>query len=315
YLGQAVEVAMQMKGVPIKMTWSREEDFTHDFPRPMQLARGRGRVQQGKITAFDLDSCAASMSASWFGRVFRPSAGPDPVIVAGAASQPFAIPNYRITGYRAPEMVPISSWRAPGANANAFFHECLFDELAHAAGADPLQERLRLCSYDVSRNVLETLGAACNWQGTDLGEGRGRGLAYCFSHGAGTAMVLDVTDTPDGIKLDDLWIVTDLGKALDPINLEAQLSGAAIFGLGHAMNCELTYADYGTEQFNYDSHDGMRIHQCPRIHVTVLENDPRIRGAGETGTPPAAPALANAIFAATGQRFREMPFHNFVDFL
>jgi isoquinoline 1-oxidoreductase beta subunit len=188
------------------------------------------------------------------------------------------------------------------------------DELCHAAGVDPLEERLRLCTHDVSRKVLEAVGEMSNW-GRPVAEGQGRGLAFTLSFGVPTALVVDVTNTEDGIRLDHAYVVADVGRVLDPVNFEAQLSGGVIWGLGHAMNCELTYADGVPEQDNFHMFEGMRLYQTPRVMVKGLENGEKIQGIGEPGVPPAAPALGNAIFAATGQRVRDLPFYNEVDFV
>jgi len=120
--------------------------------------------------------------------------------------------------------------------------------------------------------------------------------------------------TENGIRIDDVYIAAEVGKVVDPINFDNLVKGGVIYGLGHAMNCEITYTDGIAEQDNFWSHEGMRMNQTPRIHVAGLENGSKIRGIGEPPVPPAAPALANAIFDATGQRLREMPFSKFVDF-
>ena len=315
YVLQAVEVAMAVEGTPVKMTWSREEDMAHDYPRTMALAKGRGKVVDGKVDSYDLSICSPSTAASWFGRLMGAPPGPDLTITAGAWDQPFDIPNYRVTGYRAPEMVPISSWRSVGASGNGFLHESLFDELIHKAGADPMDERIRLCNHDVSRTVLETLKELSDWNGHKPGENQGRGVAFTVSFGVPMAQVIDVTASDGGISIDRVFAVCDVGKVLDPINFEAQVTGGIIFGLGHAMNCELTYENYAPQQTNFHAFQGMRIHQAPEITVKGLENADKIRGIGEPGVPPAAPALANAIFAATGQRIRELPLNKQVSFI
>ncbi len=315
YAMQAVQVAMAMKGTPVKMTWSREEDMSHDYPRPMHLGRGRGTVADGKVDTFDLDSISQSMTASWMGRLMGAPPGPDLAISLGAWDQPFAIPNYRVTGYRAPEMVPVSSWRAPGACSNGFIHDSFLDELIHAAGADPMQERLRLCHHEVSRKVLQAAAEMSGWDGAKLGPNRGRGVAFILSHGVPTAEVIEVTVTPAGVRIDKVFIALDVGRILDPINFEAQVFGGVIWALGHAMNSELTYEDYAPQQTNYHQFEGMRLYQTPQIVVRGLQNGHKIRGVGEPSVPPAAPALANAIFAATGKRIRELPLGRHIDFV
>ena len=313
YTLRAVEVAQQMPGTPIKMVWSREEDFTHDFPRPLAMARARGKVSDGQITAYDLAIAAPSTAESQMARLNQPVFGPDIAIVAGAWDQPFAIPDYRVTGHRVPAMVPVSSWRSVGASGNGFLHESFMDEMCHAAGVDPLEERLRLCTHVPSRGVLEAVGEMSNW-GADLGPGRGRGLAFCLSFGVPVAEVVEVSQTEAGLKIDRVFVAAEVGRVLDPVNFEAQLSGAVIWGLGHAMNCELTYRDGVPQQDNYHLYEGLRLYQTPKIEVRGLENGGKLRGIGEPGVPPAAPALANAIFAATGQRIRELPLSKSVDF-
>ena len=314
YVLQAVEVAMSMKGTPIKMTWSREEDMSHDCPRPMQLARVRGRSASGQVDAIDFDIASQSVVASWFGRLMFAPPGPDLIIVTGAWDQPFAIPNYRVTGYRAPEMVPVSSWRSVGASGNGFVFGGFLDELMHAAGADPLEELLRLCSDDISRQVLEAVGDMSDWSGTNTGPERGRGLAFNMSFGVPVAEVVDVVNTDRGIRVERVFVAADVGRIVDPVNFEAQIQGGVIWGLGHAMNCELTYDNHAPTQTNLHAHTGMRIHQAPDVVVRGLENGEGIRGIGEPAVPPAAPALANAIFAATGNRIRELPMQKHIRF-
>lgn len=311
---QATQVAMSVPGTPVKLTYSREEDMMHDFTRQISMARLRGAHKNGQVEAMDLSIAMPSVTASQMARQGLPIPGPDSQITAGAQFQPFAIPNYRVSGYRAPELAPISSWRSVGASSNAFMHECAFDELIHAAGADPLGERLRLCSHDESRKVLEAVGEMSNW-GSPLAANKGRGLAFCLSFGVACAEVVEVTHTDFGIKIDKVWVAAEVGRVMDPINFENQVQGGVIFALGHAMNCEITYEDGIAEQDNFYSFEGMRHYQTPTIEVCGLENGSRVYGCGEPPVPPAAPALANAIFAATGQRIREMPLNKFIDFV
>src|SRR5262249_20426702 len=144
YVRQAVELAKAFPDRPIKMTWTREEDMTHDFPRPLAAARMRGAAKDGKVDCYDLSIASPSVNASQYGRLGCWIAPLAVSMVSGAWDQPLRIPNYRVTAYRVPELVPVSSWRSVGASGNGFFHECFLDELIHAAGADPLAERLRL---------------------------------------------------------------------------------------------------------------------------------------------------------------------------
>lgn len=314
YVRQTVELAKAFQGQPIKMTWTREEDMTHDFPRPLGMARMRGAVKDGKVDAYDLSIACPSVTTSQTGRLNMSLPGPDIAIIAGAWDQPFRIPNYRVTGYRVPELVPVSSWRSVGASGNGYLHDCFLDELIHAAGADPLKERLRLCWHEPSRKVIEAVGEMSNW-GSDPGKDRGRGVAFTLSFGVPAAEVVEVTNTPKGIRIDKVFVAVDVGKVLDPRNFENQVQGGVIWGLGHAMNAELTYADGIAEQTNFHAYEGMRLYQAPKIEVRALTNATEIRGIGEPSVPPAAPALANAIFAATGNRIRELPLNKHIQFV
>lgn len=311
---QAAEIAVRMRGTPVKLTYSREQDMSHDFVRQIAMARMRGTVRDGMVESCDLGIAMPSVVASQIGRQGLSMPGPDSQIVAGAWDQPFAIPNQRVTGYRAPELAPISSWRSVGASSNGFFYNSGLDELIHAAGADPLTERLRLCNSDEARKVLEAVGEMSGWDGV-LGNGRGRGVALTQSFGVHCAEVIEVTSTADGIRIDKVWVAAEVGTVVDPVNFDNLVKGGVIFALGHAMNCEITYSDGIADQSNFDAFEGMRMYQCPQIEVRGLENGNRVLGIGEPPVPPAAAALAGAIFAATGTRLREMPFNRFVDFV
>ena len=317
HIRTCAEIAMAMPGVPIKLTHSREEDFAQDFPRPLGIGRMRGVARNGKVDTLDLGIAGPGLLASQFGR--SPSIptppGADGALIQGTWDQPLAIPNFRVRGYRTPldAHAPVSSWRSVGSSANAFFLNSALDEVILAAGGDPLEERLRLIDDAPSRKTVEAVAEMSGW-GTDLGPNRGRGIAFCMSFGAPTAEVVEVTMTADGIRIDKVFVAAEVGIVVDPVNFENQVMGGVIWGLGHAMNCEITYSDGMAEQANYYDFEAMRIHQCPEIHVRGLENGDKVRGIGEPPVPPAAPALAGAIFAATGQRLREMPFNKFIDF-
>ncbi len=311
---QAAEIARKMKGVPVKLTYSREEDFAHDFPRQIAMCRTRGIAGNGKVEAFDLAIASVSSSDSQAGRLGQARPGADGQIVAGAWDLPYALPNFRVTAYKVPELAPTSSWRSVGASTAGFFADCSLDELIHAAGGDPMEERLRLINDDISRKVLEAVADMSGWGG-DLGPGRGRGVAFVTSFGVPVAEVVEVTETDDGIRIDKVYVAADVGRVVDPVNFENHVKGGVIWGLGHAMNCEITYSDGMAEQTNFHAHEAMRLYQCPEIEVRGLENADKIRGIGEPPVPPAAPALANAIFAATGTRIREMPFNKHIDFV
>lgn len=313
YVKQAAEIAVQMRGTPVKLTYSREEDFAQDFPRHIAIGRGRGSVANGQVEAIDLSIAAPSVFTSQMGRAGFPVPGPDLQIAAGAWNNPYSLPNFRMRAYRAPELAPVSSWRAVGAPGAGFIFDCFLDEVIHAAGADPMLERIRLMEHDVSRKVLEAVAEMSSW-GSELAAGKGRGVAFVESFGVPFAQVVEVTDTDRGIRIDRVWAACDAGTIVDPVNFEGLIQGGIVWGLGHAINCEITYSDGMAEQLNYHAHQGMRMYQAPEIIVRGLQNNHKVRGIGEPMVPPAAPALANAIFAATGKRIREMPFDKHIDF-
>jgi isoquinoline 1-oxidoreductase beta subunit len=312
FIKQAITVAVAMEGRPVLLTWTREEDMTHDAYRPMAMARARGAVSGGAITAFDLQLASPAVMESQVERLGMSIPGPDATIVQGAWEQPYSFANYRVTGYRVPAGVPVGSWRSVGASQNAFFHESAVDELAHLAGIDPLAFRLRQIVHAPSRKVLEAAADACDW--ANVPAGRARGVAFCLSFGVPCAQVIEVAQTPAGLRMTGAWAAVDVGVALDPSIIEAQVQGGMIFGLSAAIKGEITFAGGHVQQTNFPDQDGLRMPECPPITVRILENGSKIRGIGEPGTPPAAPALANAIFALTGQRIRALPLGKAVDF-
>ncbi|MGL6210528.1 MAG: molybdopterin cofactor-binding domain-containing protein [Paracoccaceae bacterium] len=312
FIKQAITVAAALPGTPILLTWSREEDMTHDAYRPMAMARVRGGVEAGKATAFDLSVACPAVIVSQAARAGYSIPGPDATIVQGAWEQPYGFANYRVTGYRVPAGVPVGSWRSVGASQNGFFHESAVDELAHLAAIDPLEFRLSQIADTNSRKVLEAVAEMSNWGTTPAG--RARGVAFVTSFSVPVAQVIEVEQTNAGLRMTNAWAAVDVGIALDPSIIEAQVQGGMIYGLSAAINGEITFAEGRAEQQNFYDQDPLRLHQCPPIAVRILENGPAIRGIGEPGTPPAAPALANAIFALTGQRIRTLPLNKAISF-
>ncbi|QDI75329.1 MULTISPECIES: xanthine dehydrogenase family protein molybdopterin-binding subunit [Leisingera] len=313
----AARLAGQMPGTPVQLTWSREEDMTHDFYRPASVARFRGAVKDGKALLLDGQIAGQSPTAQamkrWIG---LPPSGPDAALTDGAFNQPYAIPNYRIRGYAADLQIPVGFWRSVGASINGFFMESFVDELAHAAGADPLAFRLELAreEWAPAAKVLESVREMSGWTGTTP-EGVGRGVAMTYSFGTPVAQVIEVAEDDGLIRLRKAWIAADLGVALDPRNLEAQMFGGMAYGLSAAMFGEITFADGAAEQVNFPDYDAIRMHTMPEVEVRILEEQPHIGGAGEPGTPPAAPALANALFDLTGKRARRLPLARDFDLL
>lgn len=303
----AAKVAKAMPGVPVKTTWSREEDMRHDKYRPPALARFKGVVKDGQ--AVMLDGQLASQTV-------LPIPGPNRENVTGSFDQPYGIPNYRMRGYLADLGLPVGFWRSVGASSNGFVFESFIDEMAHAAGRDPLEFRLELIrrEHEPSAKLLETVREMSGWTG-QTPEGIGRGVAFTYSFGTPVAEAIEVQDTGSGIKITNCWIAVDPGIALDPGNIEAQMVGGAIYGLSAAAYGEITFADGEVEQFNFPDYDALRMHTAPNFEVRILENNRYMGGIGEPGTPPAAPALANALFDLTGIRARELPLMKTFDLL
>ncbi len=316
YAVLATRVAKAVPGTPVNVTWSREEDMTHDFYRPPAQARMKGAVQDGGIVMIDAQVAAPSIMGQamdrWTG--FAPG-GPDVSIVDALFNQPYGLKNYRVRGWRAEIAPPLGFWRSVGASFNGFFHESFMDEMAHAAGRDPLELRMALTRDEwlPAWQVLEAVGDMSGWTGKTP-EGTGRGLAMVYSFGTPTAMVIEVQDQDGLIRLTNAWIAADPGVALDPGNIEAQLTGAMAYGLSAAIGEEITFAGGQVQQTNFPDYAALRMAQMPPVEVRVLQNQERLNGIGEVATPPAAPALANALFDLTGKRVRELPLNKHFDF-
>jgi len=314
FVVQAVHLAKAMEGHPVKLTWRREEDMTQDFYRPAAVARVRGLAAAKQVHALDVRVASLSVAESNQGRLGLPALGPDPKIIEGAYDQPYGIANYRATAFRTPAGRPVTYTRSVGNSYNGFFIESFIDELAAQEGVDPLKLRLDLLTHEPSRQVLSAVAAMSGW-GQPLAAGRGRGLAFHLCRGVPVAQVMEITVTPQGVKIDQVFVAVDVGTALDPRNLEAQVQSGVVFGLSAAMYGEITFAKGAAEQSNFHNYPVLRMQQAPRIAVKVLESGEPIRGVGETGVPPAAPALANAIFHATGKRLRELPLRKHIEFV
>lgn len=313
----AARVAAAMPGVPVLVTWSREEDMTHDVYRPAAIARARGWLKDGRIDGFDMALAAPSAGQQAMRRLTgMGAAGPDRTTVEGAFDQPYAIANARVRGHLADLTVPIGFWRSVGNSQNAFFHESFIDEMAVAAGADPLEFRLAHIrpAHGPSADVLEAVADLSGWR-TGKRPGVGRGVAFCHSFGTPVAQVIEVEQRGDAIAITRAFIACDPGIALDPAIIEAQMVGGMVFGLSAAMLGEITFDAGAVQQANFPEYDALRMTGMPEVQVRILQSGHGIGGVGEPGTPPAAPALANALFDLTGQRIRRLPLRHAFDFV
>ncbi len=316
----AARVAKEMDGKPVQVTWTREEDMRHDMYRPGAICEAAAVVDGQGVPSVVFRVASQSPIASTFGRLAGAITPPgnDKTIVDGLWDQPYALANYRVTGIPVDMDIPVGFWRSVGHSHNPFFHESFMDEIAHSSGQDPLEMRLKLMQpYPAAVGAVQAVKDMSGW-GTPLSaegvKSRGRGVAFCLSFGTWVAQVVQVVDTDDGIRIEKVWCAADFGTALDPKNLEAQMMSGIIFGLSSAMGQEITFADGAVEQGNFDSYDAMRMNQAPEIEVRVLQASGKMGGAGEPGTPPSLPALANAIFAATGKRIRQLPLSKEITF-
>lgn len=310
-------VAKTTGGKPVKLVWTREEDMTHDAYRPASMSHWRALLdKEGYPTAIDARIAAPSPVASILKRIYPSLSpmGPDSSITQGAFDQPYTVGDYRVSGIKAAVDIPVGFWRSVGNSYNGFYHESFIDELAARSAIDPLNYRLKLMKdHPTAIGVVNKVAEMSNWS-SPKEDGRAKGLAFTLSFGCWVAQVVEVAQTDDGIRITNVWCAADIGQALDPAIVKTQLQSGIVFGLSSAIGQEITFDDGMVDQQNFDSFDAMRMNQCPKIHVELLETAAHRGGAGEPGTPPSIPALANAIFALTGQRIRSMPLSNEVDF-
>lgn len=318
YALYATILAKETNGRPVQVTWTREEDMRRGPFRPASVGKFRARIgNDGLPVAVDMRVAAQNMMASLMSRTFTslPAGGSDPSITDGSRNQPYTIPNYRVSEIQVPDLpIPVTFWRSVGNSVNGFFHECFMDEIAQAGGIDPVEMRRKLmANHPAALAVVNKVAEMSGW-GEALPEGKAKGFAFTLSFGSWCGQVIQIADTPAGIKLEKMWIAVEVGTALDPGIIETQMTSGAIYGLSAAMGQAITFEDGRVVQSNFHDFDAMRIFQAPEFEVAILENFHRMGGAGEVGVPPAAPALANALFALKGQRFRSLPLSKEVAF-
>lgn len=313
----AARVAQAMAGTPVQVTWSRDEDMRHDVYRPAAVARMRGVLRNGFAHALEGRVAAPSVTRQSMQRLTGSAPpGPDKGHVEGMFNQPYAIPNYRVSGHLADLAVPVGFWRSVGNSFNGFFMESFMDEMARAAGRDPLGFRLDLAEREdaASAGVLRAVAEMSAWS-APRPEGTGKGVAMTHSFHTPVAVVVEVQDRGGDIALTRAWIACDVGTALDPAIIEAQMVGGLVYGLSAAMMEEISFAGGEVEQRNFPDYDALRISQMPQVEVRILASSGHIGGVGEPATPPAAPALANAIYDLRGERIRDLPLNRHVRFV
>jgi isoquinoline 1-oxidoreductase beta subunit len=288
YVAEAVRLAKILRR-PVRVLWTRADDMQHDFYRPASITTMRaGLDASGALTA-------------WLQRI----AGPDAAL--GEVDIPYAVPNLREVHVEEDPGVPTGYWRSVGASQNAFAVECFVDELARAADKDPLAYRLELLERRPRyRRVLELAARRVGWD-RPLAEGKGRGIAVYHSYGSWVAQVADVSVTPDALRVDRIVCAIDCGSVVNPNAVAAQMEGAVVFGLSAALYGEITLRNGAVQQSGFENYPILRMPDTPTIEVHIVPSPAPPGGVGEPGLPPVAPAVANAVFAATGTRIRRLP--------
>ena len=304
---EAVKIA-KATGKPIKLIWKREEDMQNDFYRPANVSRIEGAVdERGRMTAWWHKIVCPSI----FSRVFpgQVKDGIDPAAVEGLRNMEYEVPNLRVEYVRIDTPVPVGFWRSVGSSHNGFTVESFVDEAAHAAGKDPVEFRLGLLrNHHRAYRVLETVTEKAGWA-KPLQKAQGRGVAQHMSFGSYIAQVAEVSvDKKDGaIKVHRVVCAVDCGSIVNPAIITAQMRGAIVMGLSAALKEAITFAKGGVASSNFDNYPLLRMADVPEIEVHIIKSKDDMGGIGEPGLPPIAPAVANAVFNASGIRVRRLP--------
>jgi isoquinoline 1-oxidoreductase beta subunit len=306
-INEAVQLTKKI-GQPVKLIWSREDDTEQGPFRPMTFSAMKGALSpDGKVIAFQHKVIAPSLDASEHENYDKTK--PDRTMTEGISEQKYEIENMKNLYVNADSHIPFAAWRAVTSTTLAFAHECFIDELAVTAKKDPMTFRLEMLTKDSdTKNVLQKLKEVSNWD-KPLPEGRGRGVAqYEFFAGL-SGYVVEVSKKGNGVTIEKVYAVIDLGTVVNPDMVKNQVEGAATMALTAAIKSGITFDKGQTVQNNYNNNPIVRINEMPFVEVHILTNGgPKIKGVGEPGLPSFAPALCNAIFAATGKRIRRLPF-------
>ncbi len=310
YEVEAAMVAMALDdGRPVKLVWSREDDVWGGRYRPMTKHRIRAAVgTDGKALAWHSSFATKSIFIGTPAEEFLVKDGLDPFSVEGAADTEYAIPNLRVDVRNMQTPVPVLWWRSVGHSHSAFAMESAMDMLAEAAGRDPVEFRTELLANAPRHlGVLKLAAEKAGW-GAELPAGWGRGVAVHKSFNTYVAEVAEVSTTVDGaVKVERIVAAVDVGVAVNPDVIRAQVEGAIGYGLGHAMRDEITFEQGEVVQSNFPDYEPLRVSDMPKIEVHIVASTEAPTGIGEPGLPPAAPAVANAIYAATGKRVTRLP--------
>lgn len=304
---RAVEIAKQVDG-PVKVVWTREEDIQHDMYRPYWVDRiEAGLDERGRPVAWTNRFAGSSVIARWLPPAFRN--GLDPDTTEGAIDLVYSLPNVHVEYVRVePPGIPTAFWRSVGPSHNVFVTESFIDELAAAAKQDAVAYRRALLDHNPrAKAVLELAAEKAGW-GTPLPQGRGRGVALQNVFGSYLAQVAEVEVAKDGsVRVHRVVCAMDCGIVVNPDTVQAQIQSGVMFGVTAALYGEITLKSGRVEQANFDTYQMLRIDQAPAIEVYLVKSAEPPGGMGEAGTSGIVPAVANAVFAATGRRLRKMP--------
>jgi len=298
-------------GKPVKVIWAREEDMRHDRYRPQAAIRLKTALgADGTPVAWQIRTAVGSILRSL--GMSKVENGIEPMAVEGLANNPYKVANQTIDCVLKNTHVPVMFWRSVGSSQNAFAMESYVDELAHAAGQDPYKfRRALLVDRPDFLHVLDTLAEKGDW-GKPLAAGKGRGIAVHESYNTIVGEIAEVAVSPKGeVKVERVVVAVDSGHVVNPRTVEMQMEGGVIYGLTAALYGEISIKDGRVEQANFDGYQMVRMADAPRIEVHLaLTGGKKWGGIGEPGTAPIAPAVCNAIFAATGKRIRSLPIKN-----
>ena len=319
FVGQAAAIAKAAGGAPVQTFWSREEDTTHDFYRPAAVSRFKaGLDAAGRLVAWHNVSAGQAIVPQVLERLFGlphalAHAGPDKTTAEGAFDQPYEWPHARIAHAAVDLPVPVGFWRAVGHSHQAFFKECFIDEAAFAAGQDALAFRAALLQrHPRQLAVLQRAATLAGW-GQPLalaadGAKVARGIALHQSFGSVVAQVAEVSLGADrSIRVHRVFCAIDCGTAINPNLIRQQMESGIVFGLTAALHGDITIARGRVVQSNFHDYPMLRFDACPEITTEIMPSQAHPEGVGEPGVPPIAPAVANALFALTGQRLRSLP--------
>jgi isoquinoline 1-oxidoreductase beta subunit len=318
-VSQAVEIAKEFD-VPIQLIWSREEDTRHDVYRPkfaIDMAAYLGA--DNKVLALKTKGVSQSVESGFETRIFggeSPEDAPkDVASVEGIDNTPYAFPHIWVNHIGQKDVIPVGFWRSVGHSNNGFFMESFMDEVASETGLDPFDLRRQLLSHDArALKVLELLQDVSKWRGPQSNSFNniqsGRGVALHFSFNTWVGQVADVVIENGAVRVEKVSLVVDCGQVVNPDTIRAQMESGLIYGLTAALYGDINIENGNVVESNFHDYEAVVMANCPEITTHIIADGHAIGGVGEPSTPPIAPAVVNAIFAATGKRIRELPIKN-----